>query len=160
VRDDIKLLEEAFQHTPRRFARVLPAGFVVGEQTCPVLRGTIRGWKLVRKLFRGGRVVCSNDDGVEGERSRRCEACKRDGCSPRIRLRIQTDPGGSLDGAEIHLELNFSSCRNFLKYAHELAMARLEVEQVVSVLSVVNRIGWGEIIFEVDRQPDGCPLNH
>ena len=159
MRDDLKLLGEAFQSAPRRFARVVPAGFVVGERTCPVLRGTIRGWKLVRKLFRGGRVVCSTDDGVEGDRSRRCEACNQDGCSPRIRLRIQTAPGGSLDGAEVHLELNFSSCRNFIDYAHDLGMGHIQVHEVVSVLSVLDRAGWGEIIFEVDRQPDGCQLN-
>ena len=157
MKDDMKLLGEAFQSAPRRFARVLPAGFLVGEQTCTVLRGTIRGWKLVRKLFRGGRVVCSADGGIEGSpQSRRCEACKRDGCAPRIRLCIQPVPNGSMNGADVHLELNFSSCRNFLRYAHDLAMAHLEVDEVVSVLAVVDRAGWGEVIFEADGQAECC----
>lgn len=157
MRDDMKLLGEAFQPAPRRFARVVPAGFLLGEQTCPVLRGTIRGWKLVRKLFRGGRLVCSADDGVEGNQSRRCETCRRDGCSPRIRVCIRPVPDGNVDGADVHLELNFSSCRNFLRYAQDLGMAHLEVDEVVSVLSVVDRAGWGEVIFETDGQAERCP---
>ena len=156
MRDDMKLLGEAFQSAPRRFSRVVPAGFLVGGQTCSVLRGTIRGWKLVRKLFRGGRLVCSADDGIEGSQSRRCETCSRDGCSPHIRVCIRPVPDGSVDGTDVHLELNFSSCRNFLRHAHDLGMAHLEVDEVVSVLSVVDRAGWGEVIFEADRPAEYC----
>ena len=75
MRDDLKLLGEAFQTGPRRFARVAPAGFRIGEEIVPALRGTILDWKLVRKLFRKGRVACSSENGVEGAGAQRCQAC-------------------------------------------------------------------------------------
>jgi hypothetical protein len=61
-----------------------------------------------------------------------------------------------VDGTDVHLELNFSSCRNFLRYAQDLAMAHFEVDEIVSVLSVVDRAGWGEVAFEADGQAEFC----
>ena len=156
MRDDLKLLGEAFRTAPRRFARVAPDGFRIGEEIVPVLRGTIQEWTLVRKLFRKGRVACSSRDGVEGAGAERCASCKREGCSPRIRLRIHPAPGGGLDAPDLELELNFSSCRNFLDYARELAAAHLEVHEAVTVFSVLDRAKWGEVRFASDRQPSEC----
>lgn len=156
MRDDLKLLGEAFQTGLRRFARVVPAGFRIGEDIVPALRGTIQEWKLVRKLFRKGRVACSSEDGVEGAGAQRCQACKREGCAPRIRLRIVPLPGGGLDGAAIDLELNFSSCRNFLDYARDLGITHHEAHEVVTVFSVVDRAKWGEVRFAADRQSSEC----
>lgn len=156
MRDDLKLLGEAFRTRPRRFVRVAPAGFRIGEEIVPALRGTIQEWKLVRKLFRKGSVACSSEDGVEGAGAQRCASCKRQGCSPRIRLRIEPAPGGALDAVDLELELNFSSCRNFLDYARDLGVAHHEAHEVVTVFSVVDRAKWGEVRFAADRQPSEC----
>jgi hypothetical protein len=153
VRDDLKLLGEVFDSPKRVLARLKPDGFSIGEETHPVLRGVVTDWKMVRKLFRKGKVVCLSEDGVEGTGAARCEKCRREGCSPRIRLHVEPVAGEGLEGTVVAVELNFSSCRNFLEYARDLGSQHHGVHEVVSVLSVEERGRWGEVTFAANRQP-------
>lgn len=159
MKDDLKLLREAFERKQRRFLRLKPAGLFIGEYLVSTLSGRITSWIMVRKLFRKGKVVCQSDTGIEGDGAERCEKCTRQGCSQKIRLHIDPIPGGQFSGVELILELNFSSAKNFLQYSTDLAGHRAEVSDVISSFSVINRDRWGEVVFEVDRSPKPIPLD-
>lgn len=153
MKDDLKPLSEAFSRKQRGFLKLKPRGLFAGDDPVAPLRGRITAWILVRKLFCKGKVACKSEDGVEGARSERCGKCRREGCSQRLRLHIEPVSGGPLTGVEVILELNFSSARNFLQYAVDLASHCMEVPDVVSSLTVVDRAKWGEVVFEVDHAP-------
>jgi hypothetical protein len=155
--EDLKLLGEAFDRPPRKLARVKPDGFAIGDGTIPALRGTISDFCLVRKLFRRRRVVCFSDDGISGSSGKRCEDCSQEDCAPRIRLHLDPAPGSDMNGPQIHLELNYSSSRNFIEYAGDLAATHHEVQEVVTSLSVEDRGKWGEVLFAVSREPTSEP---
>jgi len=155
--DDLKLLGEAFESPPIELARVKPDGISIGENTVPSIRGTVRDFRLVRKLFRRRRVVCFSDDGISGSGGKRCEDCSHEDCAPRIRLHLDPVKEHGMKRSRIRLELNYSSSRNFIEYARALAAIHHEVQEVFTSLSVEDRGKWGEVVFAVDRNPADAP---
>ncbi len=156
--DDLKLLNEEFATPPRARARVLPSGFAVEETEYVALRGRIAAWTLVRKRFREERLVCSSNDGERSVSGQACDGCAfRRECSRRIRLSLERVQGERAAGTSclgaLVLELNFTSCRNFLAYAHQLALGHLEVPELPARLTVTDHGSWGEVSFVLLRDP-------
>lgn len=156
--DDLKLLNEEFTTPTRARARVLPGGFAVEETEYLALRGRIASWTLVRKRFREQRLVCWSNDGEHAVSGQACEPCTlRRECSRRIRLSLERVQGERAAGTSclgpLVLELNFTSARNFLAYAHQLAQGHLEVPELPARLTVTDHGSWGEVGFVLLREP-------
>ena len=150
-------LEFALQAPPD--VRLGPEGFGVGAAPPrAALCCWIRAWAHGRKFFRDHRLVCWSSDGVRGAGGKRCEGCAdRSRCTPRIRLVLdriaeESDPAtGGAPACERHtLELNFTSCRNFLAYARRIEGTDGDVARVPTRLTVMPHETWGEVRFEVD----------
>ncbi|MBF8287084.1 MAG: hypothetical protein HW381_192 [Candidatus Rokubacteria bacterium] len=149
---DLKLLNEEFASPVRTRARSLPNGFLVAESRYPALRGRIVAWTLIRKLFESERLVCWSNNGERSTTGQACALCpSRPACSRRLRLDLEEVHGERADGRDrlgaLTLELNFTSCRNFLAYALRLGRAHLDVPDLPARLTVVERGGWGEVCF-------------
>lgn len=156
---DLDRVDLEFALSAAPVARLLPAGLVLGaEPPQATLSGTVRAWSLVRKFFREKRLVCWSTDGVRGVGGKRCEACADRGrCTPRIRLVLDRSGGQAAQEdlqepstAWITLELNYTSCRNFLDYARRIRGTDGDVSRVPTKLTVVPHDTWGEVRFEVD----------
>lgn len=158
---DLKLLAEAFAPRARGLVRVHPQGFRIGESTYPVLRATLASWSLVRKLFRDERLICRSENGEVSTGGKDCETCgDRAQCSPRLRVFLEAATGLSPAGAaasgdpeslgSLVLELNATSCRNFLAHARRMAAATIEIPDLPVRMSIIDRGQWGEVRFAPD----------
>jgi hypothetical protein len=160
---DLDRLDCEFALKTAPAARVAGDGFHLGGGPAErVLLAVVREWSLVRKFFRDGKLACWSADGARSVKGKRCEGCADRGrCSPRIRLALERIPGtgggaSPEDGVSdtgpkvITVELNYSSCRNFLAYARRIRGTDGDVSRVPTRLTVEPRGTWGEVRFEVD----------
>ncbi len=156
-------LEFALEGGPA--VRVVAAGFVIGAEARPELSGWVRGWTRVRKYFREGKLACWSADGERGLRGKRCEGCAdRSSCARRLRVAVdRAGEIGDVGARRVTLELNYTSCRNFLAYARRIAETDRDVSRVPTRLSVVPHPEWVEVCFEVDADlfyaPEPAPVD-
>jgi hypothetical protein len=160
---DLKLLAEAFVPRAGTWVRVQPDGFRIGESTVPVLRATLASWTLVRKLFREDRLICHSENGEVSTGGKGCKTCRdRVACIPRLRILLEAATGLPPDAngcttadplGALVLEINATSCRNFLAHAQRMATADIEVPDLPVRMTVIHRGQWGEVCFAPDPDP-------
>jgi hypothetical protein len=157
---DLKLLREELEARSRDLSRIQPNGLLIGDFTYPEIRGVIMSWAMLRKFFRNRRPVCWSDDGETGLGAKQCADCRdRSQCGVRVRVHLERcEPVTGAPGDRsrlalpscVDLELNFTSCVNFHRYAELLALDQVELSDFPTRLTVVSRGDWGEVRFTKD----------
>ena len=146
-RPDVEPLREILHRTLVRYLTVRPRGFELrpGDRPRPVVEARILGYGGARTFYKDRKPVCRSLDGlrpVAGDTNRICVECEaRARCTPQVRLDL------IVERRPFRLLLAYSSARTFLGYEAELRQRRVEIEDVVTKISVVNRGSWGELRF-------------
>ena len=135
----------SFPPSKSSFLRVQSQGFLLGNRSFPSLLVNIKDASLVRKKFKDRKLVCYSPDGEFSKEGSRCKDCTEHGCNSRIRLVLNPlDP--SLP-SPLLVELSFTSVRNFFEYESHLSQEGIPLYDTQTMISVVPRGSWGEIIF-------------
>ena len=131
---------------------VKPRGFILLNHAYETIRAGVTSFRLVRKRFERGKLACHSTDGFTGSKGKHCDLCDQHGCSPRIVLELDLRPGPDQEHVRgpARIELNFSSSRNFLRFALDQVAQEADLADLDFVMSVKARESWGEVCFDLD----------
>jgi len=140
MRNDI---ETIYQRSLPDFIRVLPEGFQRAGLVAPTLEVSIQDEQVVRKLWNHGTLLCQSLDGFSSlTTGKACRVCRdQSRCTPQIVLYVLVDE------TPFRIGLNPTSAQNYLKYRRRLLDQGQQLPAVVTVLTVVSRTTWGEVLF-------------
>jgi len=145
-----EIYRDILARTAARYLAVRPAGIEIaaGHPLIAKLPVTILNHGAARTLYRERRPACRSLDGVRAVQNAKlyCAACDdRDRCTPQVRLDLV------FDNIPYRLLLAYTSAKNFLFYHTELVNNRRRLEDVITMIRVVNRGSWGELRFSAAR---------
>ena len=144
---DVEILREILHRALVRYLTVRPGGFELqpGERLRPVVEARILGYGGARTFYQDRKPVCRSLDGIRpvtGDTERTCRECDaRERCTSQVRVDL------IVERRPFRLLLAYSSARAFLAYEAELRQRRVEIEQVLTKITVVDRRTWGELRF-------------
>ncbi|MBK8101380.1 MAG: hypothetical protein IPK26_30220 [Planctomycetes bacterium] len=148
---DVEVLREILHRALVRYLTVRPGGFELqpGERLRPVVEARILGHGGARTFYQDKKPVCRSLDGlrpVTGDKDRTCVECTaRQRCTAQVRVDL------IVERWPFRLLLAYSSARAFLGYEAELRQRRVEIEHVITKITVVDRRTWGELRFSSVR---------
>lgn len=144
---DVEILREILHRALVRYLTVRPGGFELqpGERPRPVVEARILGFGGARTFYQGRQPVCRSLDGLQpvtGNTKRSCRECEaRARCTSQVRVDL------IVERRPFRLLLAYSSARAFLAYEGELRQRCVEIERVLTKITVVDRRTWGELRF-------------
>lgn len=146
-RPDVGPLREILHRALVRYLTVRPGGFELqpGGRLRPVVEARILGYGGARTFYQDRKPVCRSLDGerpITGDTDRLCFECDaRARCTSQVRIDL------IVERRPFRLLLAYSSARAFLAYEAELRQRRINVEDVLTRITVVHRGSWGELRF-------------
>lgn len=144
---DVEILREILHRALVRYLTVRPGGFELqpGERLRPVVEARILGHGGARTFYLDRKPVCRSLDGLQpvtGDTNRTCRECDaRQRCSSQVRVDL------IVERCPFRLLLAYSSARAFLVYEAEMRQRGVQIEDVMTKITVVDRRTWGELRF-------------
>lgn len=143
-----QILKDILHRMAARYMTIRALGIDLGEgrKLLPAINCRILNYGAARTLYRARRPICRSLDAVTAirEPNKDCQQClDRKHCTSQVRLDLL------FENRPYRLLLAYTSAKNFLLYAGELALRKLEIQQVSTHIRVLNRGSWGELHFSV-----------
>jgi hypothetical protein len=144
---DIDPIRELLHRALVRYLTVRPRGFELdpGAPLRQSLEVRILGHGGARTLYEDRKPACRSLDGVRpvtGDVTRICANClQRPRCTPQIRVDLIAER------RHFRLLLAYTAAKALLLYEASLRQRGLVIEDVVTVIGVVDRGWWGELRF-------------
>jgi hypothetical protein len=139
---DRRSIRDAFHRSASRFVRVTANGFLLDGQLCSELVGRPASYRLLRKLFEDGQLVCDSPDGQQARNGTICDACRHPRCRPILRLHLVGTSSNYI------LDLTASSAENFFSVEDQALAAGQRLDGLLLRLTVAPNGTWGKVHFE------------
>jgi hypothetical protein len=139
---DRRSIRDAFRRPAPCFIRVTSTGFLIDGKTCLDLVGRPATYRLLRKLFEDGQLVCDSPDGLTARNGTLCDACRHPRCRPLLRLHLVGTTSNYV------LDLPASSAENFFAVEDQALAEGDRIDRWTLHLTVTPNGTWGEVHFE------------
>jgi hypothetical protein len=146
-------IREAFQRPVSFWVKITPGGFLLQDVSTPLgeLLGRVVRTRLLRKLFREGKLLCHSTDGIQARNGIFCSDCLHPHCRAFIRVHFLSS------GRLYVFELGGRSAENFIAIQDEADERGAELVDWILRLTVLDHGSWGEVRFE--QVPGGGTLH-
>ena len=142
-------LREIRDRAAARYITIKPRGLILDEHSSPTpcVEARIVGHGGARTLYRSRQPHCRSLNGVHAidDPENRCGECHlRTHCTPQVRVDLLANE------RPYRLLLSYTSARLFLKYHDECKAHAVTLDQITTVITVIDRGRWGEVRFQTE----------
>lgn len=138
-------VKDILYKTTARFLQVHAHGIILqGGLPRTSCRARILAVGAARTLYRGRRPHCRSLDSIHSIEGTCCLDCHDiEHCTSQLRIHLL------IEHQPYKVLLAYTSAKNFLIYRDSLAKRHLDLDQVTTAISVVDRATWGELRFKL-----------
>lgn len=139
---DPEPIKDILYRTTARYLTVRPQGFEIAGRPVPLVIARILAFGNARTLYQARKPDCRSLDGIRSTKDRICAQCPDlAACTPQVRLDLL------IEGQPYRLLLSYTSAKHFLLYVATLGSSGRKVNDVQTIIEVVDRATWGELHF-------------